>query len=255
MVTGGRLSSAPRPSFSRGGSFPKSSNHGVLGFLSSRLSTALLAIFVTLVLSSVYDQLFPPQPNSISSHDLTPIHASPRGFRDRQKVVILTPLKDAGPYLDDYFVHLARLSYPANLISLAFLVSDSTDNTLSLLQRKAVHNARGPKAQRYHSITILQKDFHFNLAADVRHGFEGQPVRRAFIARARNYLLTSALRPDHAWVLWLDVDVVRYDPDILMDLMSVDKDIVVPNTLWYQPKSWDFWVRLFLVRALGGRGS
>ncbi|KAK4694292.1 hypothetical protein P7C70_g8761, partial [Phenoliferia sp. Uapishka_3] len=73
------------------------------------------------------------------------------------------------------------------------------------------------------------------------HGFEGQPVRRAFIARARNYLLSSALRWDHAWVLWLDVDVVRYDPDILMDLMSIDKDIVVPNTLWYQPESWDFW--------------
>jgi hypothetical protein len=79
--------------------------------------------------------------------------------------------------------------------------------------------------------------------SEARHGFEGQPVRRAFIARARNYLLTSALRWDHAWVLWLDVDVVRYDPDILTDLMSIDKDIAVPNTLWHLEKSWDFWVR------------
>lgn len=88
----------------------------------------------------------------------------------------------------------------------------------------------------------LQRDFHFNLASEARHGFEGQPVRRAFIARARNYLLTGTLRHDHAWVLWLDVDVVRYDPDIVMDLMGVNKDIVVPNTLWHQEKSWEFWV-------------
>lgn len=53
------------------------------------------------------------------------------------------------------------------------------------------------------------------------------------------------MRPDHAWVLWLDVDVVRYDPDILMDLMSIDKDVVVPNTLWHLEKSWDFWVSHF----------
>lgn len=95
---------------------------------------------------------------------------------------------------------------------------------------------------RYASITILRKDFHFNLASEARHGFEGQMVRRAFIARARNYLLTAALGKEDAWVLWLDVDVVRYDPNILTDLMSVDKDIVVPNTLWHEEKSWDFWV-------------
>lgn len=35
---------------------------------------------------------------------------------------------------------------------------------------------------------------------------------------------------------------MRYDGDILMDLMGVNKDIVVPNTLWHQEKSWEFWV-------------
>lgn len=136
----------------------------------------------------------------------------------------------------------ARLNYPPNLISLAFLVSDTTDNTLAALQARASRLSKLPKSRRYDSILILQRDFHFNLASEVRHGFEGQLVRRAFIARARNYLLTSALRPDHSWVLWLDVDVVRYDPDILMDLMSVDKDVVVPNTLWHMEHNWDFWV-------------
>lgn len=109
------------------------------------------------------------------------------------------------------------------------------------LRARARRLAKLSSSERYDSIQILQRDFQFNLAAEVRHGFEGQPVRRAFIARARNYLLTSALKPDHSWVLWLDVDVVRYDPDILMDLMSIDKDIVVPNTLWHLEDNWDFW--------------
>lgn len=236
-----RLTSTHRPTYVRTG--PPARSNSLLAFLSSRLAVAVVAVVATLVLSALFRTARPPPTTFLSVHDLTTTHASPRGSRDRQKVLVLTPLKDAGPYLDDYFAHLARLSYPPELISLAFLVSDTTDDTLVKLRKKAERIAAGPKARRYDSITILQKDFHFNLASEVRHGFEGQPVRRAFIARARNYLLSSALRPDHAWVLWLDVDVVRYDPDILMDLMSIDKDIVVPNTLWYQPESWDFWVR------------
>ncbi|SCV69556.1 BQ2448_2576 [Microbotryum intermedium] len=178
--------------------------------------------------------------NSYSYHDLTPVHASPRGHMANQKVLILTPLKDAAEWIDEYFENLHKLKYPKELISLAFLVSDTTDDTITKLRKRAERLSRMPLNERYDSIQIIQKDFHFNLASEVRHGFEGQPVRRAFIARARNYLLTSALRPDHAWVLWLDVDVVRYDPDILMDLMGLNKDIVVPNTLWHF-NSWDFW--------------
>ncbi|KAM0750469.1 hypothetical protein T439DRAFT_314858 [Meredithblackwellia eburnea MCA 4105] len=235
----GRLATA-RTTYIRSAPPPRTS-HSLLQFLSSRLAIAIGSVLATLFVSGILRSLDPSHATTVSSHDLTLAHASPRGFRDRQKLLILTPLKDGGPYLDDYFNNLARLTYPPNLISLAFLVSDSTDDTLSKLKQKAHKNARGPKEHRYDSIQIIRKDFHFNLASEVRHGFEGQPVRRAFIARARNYLITSALRPDHAWVLWLDVDVVRYDPNILMDLMSIDKDIVVPNTLWYQPKSWDFW--------------
>lgn len=188
----------------------------------------------------------------IQTHDMTPITATARGPAAGEKLLILTPLKDAEPWLDEYFENLGRLSYPRNLISLAFLVSDSTDRTIAKLQNRARRLSQLPKDEQYDSITILQKDFHFNLAAEVRHGFEGQPVRRAFIAKARNYLLSAALRWDHAWVLWLDVDVVRYDPHILEDLMSIDKDVTVPNTLWHLPQSWDFWVR---PRALFARAE
>ncbi|BGO94946.1 hypothetical protein NBRC10512_000625 [Rhodotorula toruloides] len=217
----------------------------ILSLLTSRLAVALASVLVTLVYCSftslAVQQGVTTKDVFTSSYDLTPIQATSRGPEAKEKLLILTPLKDASPWLDEYFENIARLNYPPNLVSLAFLVSDSTDDTVAKLRRRAARLAKLPKAQGYDSITILQKDFNFNLASEVRHGFEGQPVRRAFIARARNYLLSAALRWDHAWVLWLDVDVVRYDPNILSDLMSIDKDVVVPNTLWHLEKNWDFW--------------
>jgi hypothetical protein len=60
------------------------------------------------------------------------------------------------------------------------------------------------------------------------------------MARSRNYLLTAALREEHAWVLWLDVDVVEYEPKILEDMISVNVDVLVPNCLLKRPDG-DFW--------------
>ncbi|BGP42893.1 hypothetical protein JCM10449v2_006907 [Rhodotorula kratochvilovae] len=243
----------PRASYTRPGTGPspaRSARAQVVALLTSRVAICLVSVVVTLVYCSLTTLAVRPRGGAsakagagteIASFDLTPVQASARGAAAGEKLLVLTPLKDAGSWLDEYFENLARLSYPRNLISLAFLVSDSADNTVAKLQARARRLAQLPPDEQYDSTTILQKDFDFDLASDVRHGFEGQPVRRAFIAKARNYLLTAALRWDHAWVLWLDVDVVRYDPDILSDLMSIDKDITVPNTLWHLTKNWDFW--------------
>jgi hypothetical protein len=216
--------------------------------LNSKYFISILSIISTLILTKF---IIP----SISSHSTLILHkdlslaiADSKGKIDlHQKLLILTPLKDAERWLQDYFINLDKLNYPKNDITLAFLVSDTTDQTINILKSKAKSLANRSPINRYHQILIYEKDFHFNLASQVRHGFEGQPVRRAFIARARNFLLTAALRHDHAWVLWLDVDVVRYDADIVTDLMSVDKDVVVPNTLWYQQDTWDFWVSSTLL--------
>ncbi|GAA5921198.1 hypothetical protein JCM3775_004135 [Rhodotorula graminis] len=238
----------------RGGFASRATAHAdrgpVASLLTSRLAVCIVSVLITLVLSSSWagptntirrqGSTSATAGTDIASFDLTPVQATAQGAAAGEKLLVLTPLKDAGPYLDEYFENLARLSYPRNLISLAFLVSDSTDNTVAKLRARARRLSQLPPKERYDSITIFERDFKFNLASEVRHGFEGQPVRRAFIAKARNYLLSAALRPDTAYVLWLDVDVVRYDPHILSDLMSVDKDIVVPNTLWHV-KDWAFW--------------
>ena len=48
---------------------------------------------------------------------------------------MLTPLRDASSHLPMFFDHLRNLTYPHNLIDLAFLVSDSRDDTLGMLSR------------------------------------------------------------------------------------------------------------------------
>ena len=55
-----------------------------------------------------------------------------------------------------------------------------------------------------------------------------QRQRRATLARARNVLLSRALR-DEEWVLWADVDVSRWPPDLIERLLAPGKQIVVPH--------------------------
>ena len=55
-----------------------------------------------------------------------------------------------------------------------------------------------------------------------------QLARRKVLAKARNHLLFHAL-DDHDWVLWLDVDVIDYDADLIQRLLATGKDIVHPN--------------------------
>jgi len=169
------------------------------------------------------------------------LRASPNGANDLQRVLILTPLKDASKYLDTYFVNLERMSYPKHLTSLAFLVSDTSDDTVDKLTKYAEMNGkRRNPLDRYERISVFVKDFNFDLPGDQRHKYELQPLRRSYLAKARNYLLTAALNAEHSWVLWLDVDVVLYDKSIIEDLMSVDADVVVPNCLLNREDG-EFW--------------
>lgn len=152
----------------------------------------------------------------------------------QERILVLTPLKDAVPYLDRYFELLDRTTYPNEQLSLAFLVSDSTDGTLERLQELADRIQHGTRP--FHDIQIFHKDFHFELEPLERHKFEMQPYRRSIMARSRNLLLASALDTQVRWVAWVDADVIEYPPTIFEDLMSIDEDIVVPNCMLYPSK-------------------
>ncbi|EON60990.1 hypothetical protein W97_00200 [Coniosporium apollinis CBS 100218] len=139
-----------------------------------------------------------------------------------------------------FFSHLRNLTYPHNLIDLAFLVGDSKDNTLQLLSDllQELQDNVEPK-QHFGEISIMEKDFGQKVNQDVesRHGFAAQASRRKSMAQARNWLLSAALRPTHSWVYWRDVDVETAPFTILEDLMRHNKDVIVPN-VWRPLPDW-----------------
>lgn len=169
--------------------------------------------------------------STIQHIDLNPIVSTPRAVSNRERVLILTPLRDAAPYLIKYFDLLSELTYPHELIDLAFLVGDSTDDTLAVLASELNRIQSRTDKIPFHSATIVQKDFGMTMNMDVesRHKLAAQGPRRKAMGRARNYLLSAALKPEHSWVYWRDVDIVDSPKKIIEDFVAHDRDILVPS--------------------------
>jgi FkbM family methyltransferase len=151
------------------------------------------------------------------------------------KILILTPMKDAVEFLDGYFQGLSQLTYPAELISVGILEGDSTDGTYSDLQRRL------PQLnEQFRRVRTWKKDFGFRIPPGRdRSAGELQSIRRSVLARSRNHLLARAL-DDEDWVLWLDVDVIEYPPDIVERLLATGKRILQPHcVLEYGKKTYD----------------
>ncbi|CAA21290.2 Mannan polymerase II complex anp1 subunit [Schizosaccharomyces pombe] len=157
-------------------------------------------------------------------------------YSPKEKVLICAPLRNAAEHLNMFFGHMNNLTYPHELIDLAFLISDTDDNTLEVLKQHldAIQNDED-ESKHFNNVLIMLKDFGaiFGQEFSDRHGFAAQGPRRKLMARARNWLLSAAIQPYHSWVYWRDVDVETAPNTILEDLMRHDKDIIVPNV--YRP--------------------
>ncbi|KAF4971168.1 hypothetical protein FSARC_1890 [Fusarium sarcochroum] len=181
-----------------------------------------------------------PELETVRYYDLTTVQGTARGWEREERILLCVPLRDAEAHLGMFFSHMRNLTYPHHLIDLAFLVSDSKDNTLKVLSDslEAIQADEDPK-QPYGEISIIEKDFGQKVNQDVesRHGFAAQASRRKLMAQARNWLLSAALRPYHSWVYWRDVDVETAPFTILEDLMRHNKDVIVPN-VWRPLPDW-----------------
>ncbi len=139
-------------------------------------------------------------------------------------ILILTPVKDAERFLDMYFRLLYRLTYLHHLISPGLLEGDSSDETYRL-----ACDGLPELQQTFRRAQLWKKDFGFTIPTELpRWSPQVQIQRRAIIAKSRNHLLFHALN-DEDWVLWIDVDVIDYPPDIIERLLATGKEIVEPN--------------------------
>lgn len=173
---------------------------------------------------------------TIKHVNMNPIVSTTNAASNGERVLILTPLRDASRYLNKYFDLVSQLTYPHHLIDLGFLVGDSTDDTLAVLSAELERIQKRQDSVSFNSVMIVEKDFGAGelagMTVEERHGFEAQAPRRRAMAKARNYLLYSAMKPEHAWVYWRDVDIVDSPSEILEDFIAHDKDVIVPN-VWF----------------------
>ena len=139
-------------------------------------------------------------------------------------VAILTPVKDAAPFVAGYVRLLEALTYPPHLVSIGLLESDSADDTFAEVQRWLPRLAK-----RFRRARAWKRDFGYRIRAGThRSAPQVQLMRRSIIARSRNHLLFRAL-DDEQWVLWIDVDVVEYPPDVIERLLAAGRSIVHPH--------------------------
>jgi hypothetical protein len=144
-----------------------------------------------------------------------------------ERVLILTPAKDAARHLGTYLRGVYGLTYPRRLLSLAVLEGDSADGTYELFAQH-MPELRGALRRA----ELYKKDFGYRLPPGLpRYAHHLQVRRRSVLAKSRNHLLFRAL-DDEDWVLWLDADVVEYPADIVERLLATGKEIVQPNCVY-----------------------
>jgi len=150
------------------------------------------------------------------------------------KILILIPGKNVRPFLANLIDNLLALSYPANLIDIGFLEGDSTDGSYEYLSQQL------PRLrEKFHNVSLLKKDFHYQPKHRKRWLAKNQLLRRSTIAKARNHLLQKCLKPAHRWVLWIDADVQYWPNDIIQQLLSYKKQILVPHCVDEKGKTFD----------------
>ncbi|KAI9314821.1 hypothetical protein BX666DRAFT_1826307, partial [Dichotomocladium elegans] len=174
--------------------------------------------------------------------NLNSLNATAQGHLLGEHVLVLTPLinPEDVSFLPGYLERLEHTSYPIELISVGLLLVDPA-------MRKAVEpivqqymntpTAGGWRHQRskpkFHAINIYERHMVMNSQDNTAYG-------RSLMARARNFLLSAALRDFHSWVAWIDIDIIRYPPSIFEDLMSADVDVIVPNCLLDRSDFWGY---------------
>ena len=179
-------------------------------------------------------------------------------------------MKNSIEHIWHFFSLVDSLTYPRHLIQIGILVSDSSDRTyeraLELAdERQYTHGTKGLKARgKYGKISVFRKDFAHTEAESMmkaldeqaaaadssdptpvdglsnigksRHSYALQLPRRRLLARSRSFLLTSALTPEVDYTLWMDVDVVEYEKDLIQTLLGWARreraEVVVPNCMW-----------------------
>ncbi len=127
------------------------------------------------------------------------------------KVLIGCPVRDRAWILPRYLQCLLELNYPKNQIEYAFVVNDSTDTTLEILQKFAL---RSPSP-----VHLIQQ----NMSS--RNSSSRGAYNIANLVVLRNILLNMFIKSDCSHLFSVDSDIL-VTPDSLNELIKLDLSVV-----------------------------
>lgn len=139
-------------------------------------------------------------------------------------LVIMVPMRDAAEHIEPFLAAIARLDYPKHRIKLAFCEGDSRDGSWERIQA-----ATAPLRPLYRDIVLTQRHIRLEIDRSLRSQRGLQRRRRSALATVRNHLIDAAIDGTDDWALWVDIDVWRFQADIVSRLRATGHRIVVPN--------------------------
>ncbi|MCX5519506.1 glycosyltransferase [Kaistia defluvii] len=139
-------------------------------------------------------------------------------------VLIAIPVRDAASTLDALFARILALDFPPERLAIAFLVGNSSDDSLALIQAFLERHR-----SRFSRTTLLEHDFPMS-GQGPRWSLSLQRKRRSRIARARNLLLREGLLAED-WVLWIDADIIDFPKDVLKRMLAERARVVHPDSV------------------------
>ncbi len=169
---------------------------------------------------------FSPTPPPVPIH--TQAHHEPSRL---PRLAIATPIKQGATHLGNYKKVIEAIEYPAELIELYFVVSDSDDGTQDLLQE-----LQRDWRRRFRRVKIEEINFNFK-AKLPRWDASIQRQRRANIAVCRNRL--AEMSCDSEYVLFLDVDLASVPADIIQRLLGAEAPVVMANCVDEEDRVFD----------------
>lgn len=140
-------------------------------------------------------------------------------------VAIFLPVRDGARFLESNLALLKRLDYPKDRLRIVYGEGESSDGSAEIIDR-------------------LIRDYGSEFAGmerlEIRTGGRSikrkrrwypaiQLERRSMIAKARNALISQGLQNGDDWILWIDIDVIEFPPDVLRKLLETGRKIVVPH--------------------------
>lgn len=136
---------------------------------------------------------------------------------ENRKVLICAPVREREYIIKEYLQGILELTYPKCFISIYWIVNDSTDSTLQIL-----NEFRDNNISNYKDIKI--DIINFGAPEDARTSIRRKSTFYT-LATLRNKLLEYFLATDNEYLFSIDSDIV-VQHDCLSQLLIDDKDVI-----------------------------